>query len=229
MSDIKKIQTIIQTHMRVCDAVLTTSNGVKVPTVRGPVSASDVISEKGYRYKRGFWEKILNRDYVRDSISSRKMLGMIEHPESDEDYLNTPYEKASHVVVAVDIVDSTPLGTFALLNNEYGNKMKALVDLNVPLGVSTRGLGDIVQDDVSPYIEETNYGLITWDFTRNPNFRNLQMQKVSDSLSSSPLFKELIQSYSLRDSVDESYNSINLKRDMLKIQAELTNLINKIR
>ena len=76
MNEIKKIQTVIVTHMRVCDSVITAADGGKIPLVKGPVSASDVISEKGYRYKRGFWNNILNREYVKDAISSRKMLGL---------------------------------------------------------------------------------------------------------------------------------------------------------
>lgn len=223
-----KIQTTILSTMRICDSVITNAEGVKFPTVRGPVSAADVISEKGYRYRRGFWENVLARDYVKDSINSRKMLGMIEHPISDEEYLSTPYETASHLVIATEIVDSVPYGTFALLNNSHGNAIKALADLYVPIGVSTRGLGDMIQDSVSPYVDETNYGLITWDFTRNPNFKTLAMQKVTDSLRSNPQYQELIQAYGLRDSAEEHYSKERLIKDISKMLGELSNLIGKL-
>ena len=122
-----------------------------------------------------------------EMLKERTSLGTIEHPEDDGAYLRTPYEDASHVVIDAVLKGNDPFCKFALLNNQKGNSVKALVDLEIPVGVSTRGLGDTLSDSVSPYIDEDNYALITWDIVNNPNFASLKMQHFRLSKSKSYL------------------------------------------
>ena len=91
---------------------------------------------------------------------------------------------------------------FRMLNNPHGNAIKALVDLGHQPGVSTRGLGEYGNDDISQYVCDDNYALLGWDIVRTPNFSELKMDKVSDSLRSMPLFQEVVQMYHIRDTVD---------------------------
>lgn len=216
-----KIFITNQTKFRIADS-LVTDEGVKIPTVFGKLSAHETQSEKGYRYRDGFWTRVLNNPYVQEKIENKSMLGMIEHPKDDNEYLATPYDKASHVVLKVDVKEDEPYGTFGLVNNEHGNAIKALVELGVPIGVSTRGLGEVVQDNVSEYINEDNYGLITWDFTRNPNFGSLCMSKVTDSMTQLPEFKQLTEMLKLRDSADEHFSKERLLKDIEGIEKHLS-------
>lgn len=171
-----------------------------MPIVEGPLSSVDILTPNGYRYKKGFWDKVLAEQYVKDMILNRECLGTIEHPESDAEYMKTSYELASHVVTKVVVKDHIPYGTFALLNNNKGCAIKALVEVGVPVGVSTRGLGDTLTDEKGDYIDENNYLLITWDFTKAPNIP-VQMREISDSLRESSTFKQLVEMHQLRDSV----------------------------
>ena len=133
-------------------------------------------------------------------------------PEDDSEYLKTPYEKASHIILEATVdAQGNPWGKFGILNNQHGNTLKALLDVGHMPGVSTRGLGDTAKDDKSVYIPDENYALITWDIVRNPNFASLKMEKISDSVKTSPVFKELVEMYHLRD----SYQDVpNLESDM---------------
>lgn len=212
---------------RVQDSVVL--GNVSCPVVKGPLSAVDLVTTNGYRYKNTFWKRVINHDSVQERVSNREMLGMIEHPEDDEEYLRTPYKKASHVVLGVSIENMIPIGTFGLLNNPEGNSMKALADLGVPLGVSTRGLGDFLEDEVSQYVDENNYICITWDFTNNPNIKQSKMiiSKVSDSMRSNPLYSELLDMYQIRDS--GTYARIEaLSSNIYKLVEELKTEISKI-
>ena len=223
----KKIITSSTSKFRVIDSV-TDASGNKIPIIYGPLSFEEVPSQKGYRYRSGFWQKALSNPAVEDSIKNHSMLGMIEHPVSDEEYFKTPYDKASHVVWNVEIKDGVPYGTMALVNNQYGNSIKALADLGVPIGVSTRGLGDYCQDSVSEYIDEDSYALITWDFTRNPNLQGASMSKITDSFMQTPLFKQFVEAYQLRDSVDESYSRDKLKAEMAKMRDVMKEQLEKL-
>lgn len=225
---LNKVITTRLSPFRICDSVKL-DNGVTIPIIQGQVSQVGIISQNGYRYREGFWNKVLSNPRVSDALSSRSMLGMIEHPTDDDDYLATPYDKASHVVLKA-WVDSAgnPYAHLGLLNNEQGNNLKALAEVGVPIGVSTRGLGSSAHDDVSEYIDEDNYMLLTWDCVKSPNFPDLTMTKVSDSIKSSSLFKEMVGACHLRDSVDDHYSSANLEREVNAIRDELQNTLQRL-
>jgi hypothetical protein len=223
----KRIVTSSMSKFKIMDSI-TDNVGNKISMIYGPLSFEEVQSKKGYRYRDGFWNKILSNEKVIEDIESHSMLGMIEHPKDDADYIKTPYDKASHVIWNVDLKKGVPYGTIALLNNTNGNAMKALADLGVPIGVSTRGLGEFLSDSVSEFIDEDSYALITWDFTRNPNLEKAVLSKVTDSFMETPIFREFIDAYKLRDSVDESYDHERLKKEFMLMREESMKTIERI-
>lgn len=198
---LSKIQSVRRTLLRVTDSIQM-DNGITCPCITGQVSQVGVISQNGYRYNLGFWD-IINTPEFQERVESRDLLGTIEHPTDDAEYLRTPYEKASHVAVKSWLDgEGNPYATFALLNNDKGNAIKALVDVGHKPGVSTRGLGDIVKDATSEFVSPEGYQIISWDIVRAPNFQSLHLDKVSDSLMASPLFKEVCGMYQVRDSIE---------------------------
>lgn len=210
---LNKIQTTRGNKMRICDSL--NLNGVTVPIIQGQVSEVEVMSQNGYYYKRDFWRNILGQPCIQDSILSHDMLGMIEHPTDDEDYLKTPYDKASHFVHKAWVEsDGNPYAQFGLLNNEQGNNIKALIEIGHKVGVSSRGLGEMANDEKGQYVTDNNYMFLTWDIVRNPNFADLRLDKVTDSLRSNPIFKELVQMNQLKDSADEHYQQSSLLKNM---------------
>lgn len=211
---LNKIYSDYLTKFRVCDSVIT-DRGVKIPTITGQVGMVDSVSQNGYRYQTNFWDIILGNQAIQDTINSRHMLGMIEHPTDDMVFMATPYEDASHVVMKAWVQDHQPFATFGLLNNPHGNAIKALLDVGCQPGVSTRGLGSFGQDSVSQFVDSTGYTLLTWDLVRNPNFATLAMSPVTDSLRANPVFKELVEAHALKDSADDHYNADSLRSEMI--------------
>jgi len=211
---IHKISSDYMSRFKICDSV-TTDSGVTIPCISGQVGMVDSVSQNGYRYKTDFWDTILADRSIQDSINSRHMLGMIEHPEDDARFMATPYEDASHVVMKAWVQDHQPIATFGLLNNPHGNAIKALLDVGCQPGVSTRGLGSFGQDAESQFVDSANYKLITWDLVRNPNFSTLSMAPVTDSLRKNPIFQELVDMHQLKDSSDEHYNPQGLRAEMI--------------
>ena len=210
---LNKIQSVRKTRFRVADSIVLDS-GVTIPCITGQVGQVDVISQNGYRYRTNFWDTVINDSIIQKQIESRDMLGMIEHPEDDDEYLKTPYDKAALAVIKAWVDNHNPYAILGLLNNEHGNKIKALVDVGHHPGVSTRGLGSYDRDSTSQYVSEDNYLLITWDIVVSPNFSDLKMSPVTDSLTSSPLFKELCQMHQLKDSAAADYNASKLIQEM---------------
>lgn len=210
-----KIETVWRNHLKLCDSI-TSQTGERVPVLAGQVGQVDVTSPNGYRYKMGFWDKVLSDSVILEKIQNRDILGMTEHPVDDSEYLKTPYDKASHVVLKAWVQDGNPYAQIGLLNNKQGNDIKALIDVGHKPGISTRGLGSVLTDSIGQYIPDKDYMFLTWDIVRNPNFGTLRMNTITDSLRRSPIFKELCEMHQLQDSVDESYNSDKLDVDMGK-------------
>lgn len=210
---LNRIESLHKNRFKITDSY-TLDSGVTIPCICGQCGQVDVISKNGYRYKRGFWDKVLSDELVINSINSRDNFGMLEHPEDDNHYLVTPYDQASHVIMKAWVENGNPFATFGLLNNEKGNQIKALIDVGHHPGVSTRGLGSFCKDSISQFIDENNYMFITWDIVRNPNFGDLRMDKVTDSMMKSSVFKELVQMHELKDSADEHFCREKLLKEM---------------
>lgn len=115
-----------------------------------------------------------------------------------------------------------------LLNNEPGNAVKALIEVGHRPGVSTRAFGEYSKDSVSSFVKEDTYTCIGWDVVSAPNFEDIRMDKVSDSLETLPEFRELMQMTQLRDSVDENYNRDHLKSDIEQVRILLKRISNHL-
>lgn len=206
-------------HFRITDSKSARNDGIV--TIQGQVSSEEERSQKGYRYISGFWEKVLRNPDTQELIKNKQMLGQIEHPadsEGDWNYLSTPYDKASHVVTRAWIDPSNnPWASFALLNNEHGCNVKALLEVGHNPGVSTRGMGEIKSDSLGEFVDDTGYSLISWDIVRSPNFPSLRLKQLSDSIE----FKELAQAIQLRDSGKESFNKEVLLKEIEHLAAEI--------
>lgn len=225
MRNLCKIQSVVISQFKIVDSIETPS-GEKMPCISGKASHTDVISQKGYRYRKGFWPKVINSPALQSRIESRDVLGMIEHPKDDADFLHTPYDKAAVICLRAWCEGEDPYITLGLLNNPQGNAIKALVEVGHRPGVSTRAFGDYAKDDVSSYIVDDGFTCIGWDVVRSPNFEDIRMDKVSDSLETLPEFRELMQMTQLRDSVDENYNHDHLRSDIDQAVACLKRISN---
>lgn len=224
---INKISSAFQTRFKITDSVVTES-GVTIPTISGQVGQVDVVSQNGYRYKTDFWQKVLADSTIQETIAARKMLGTVEHPTDDDEFMSTSYENASHVIFKAWVQNNQPFATMGLANNIHGNAIKALIDLGVHPGVSTRGLGTFGQDSISQFVQDDGYCLLTWDIVKNPNFSKLSMCPVTDSLMGTEKFKMLMEMHQLKDSADEHYNREALIADAAKLIAELQDTMLKL-
>jgi hypothetical protein len=200
-----------------------------ITRIQGQVSIEDTTSQKGYRYLPGHWKKIISDTTIQQLIADKQMLGQIEHPvdaDGDHNYLYTPYDKASHIVTRAWIHDHTncPWAEFSLLNNEQGAQLKALLELGHQPGVSTRGLGEFKTDSAGEYVDDQNYSLITWDVVRTPNFPELRLCSISDSLYNTPQFKQYVQMFQLKDSGSASFSHEGLIKQIDAMTYELKRL-----
>jgi hypothetical protein len=116
--------------------------------LEGKWGSVDEEVKNGRTYTKEVWEPALAK-YTESHISQKRALGELNHPAGPTVNL----DRVSHLIenLKIDgkgvygrarILESTPMGAIA----------KSLIDEGVKLGVSTRGLGSLVQRDGRTYV-----------------------------------------------------------------------------
>jgi len=133
------------------------------PVVGGILATAEVKNGNGRYYKRSLWEREI--DKYMDSVKERRALGELDHPESSVINL----KNASHNIVDIYWDGNTVMGKIEILPTPSGNILKALLESNIRLGVSSRGMGSL-QENADGLLEvQDDFDLLCWDFVSTPS------------------------------------------------------------
>ena len=133
------------------------------PIVGGILATAEVKNGNGRYYKRSLWEREI--DKYMDSVKERRALGELDHPESSVINL----KNASHNIVDIYWDGNTVMGKIEILPTPSGNILKALLESNIRLGVSSRGMGSL-QENADGLLEvQDDFDLLCWDFVSTPS------------------------------------------------------------
>jgi hypothetical protein len=142
-------------------------NTVKVPAVKkvmmkGILQKADTLNQNGRIYPLKVLEREV-RNYQKFIIENRA-LGELDHPDSSVVNL----KNVSHIVREAHIENGTVYGTVEILNTPSGQILQSLVESNVKLGISSRGVGSTrKQEDY--YVVQDDFQLICWDYVSEPS------------------------------------------------------------
>lgn len=91
-------------------------------------------------YPREIMEKEVGR-YTKEYINKNRAYGELGHPDSPTINL----DRVSHMIKSLRVEGDNYIGKAKILDTPYGKIVKALIDEGAQLGVSSRGLGSLVQ------------------------------------------------------------------------------------
>lgn len=144
---------------------------------RGVFGAVDRTNENGRKYPRPVWQRNLGEaSPLIQRIASRMVLGELEHPESGMTHL----ARVSHIIEGAWLEDLNAdneygveagtyiVGEYTVFNTPHGLILQELHDAGVPVGVSSRGRGDVETVDGIDIVQD-NYDCETWDCVYNPS------------------------------------------------------------
>jgi hypothetical protein len=134
-------------------------------TLEGVFQRADTKNANGRVYPRGLWQEIMKNQDVNDRLTSRRMLGELDHPASG----STSLSRVSHVVTGHKLLpDGTVEGRFDILNTPSGQIAATLIEAGVQLGVSSRGDGSVEKKgDVDEV--QNDFRLETYDIVLKPS------------------------------------------------------------
>ena len=123
--------------------------GVKAPSgnplVEGILATAEIKNGNGRYYSKDLWEREINK--YRKVVEENRATGELDHPESS--IINL--KNVSHIIRDMWWDGDDVIGKIEILPTASGNILRALVENNVQVGVSSRGMDSldcqIVQDE----------------------------------------------------------------------------------
>lgn len=115
------------------------ADGTKQYFIEGRWATADEKNKNRRVYPRPVLESAVDK-YVRDYVAKNRALSELGHPQGPTVNLDRASHKIERLVMEGNYVN----GRGKILNTPMGNIAKGLIDEGVVLGVSTRGLGTVI-------------------------------------------------------------------------------------
>lgn len=108
--------------------------------IEGVFLQSNLKNRNGRMYPREIMEKEVNR-YNKEYITKNRAFGELGHPDSPTINL----DRVSHMIKSLKLDGNNWVGKAKIMDTPYGKIVKSLIDEGAQLGVSSRGMGSLVQ------------------------------------------------------------------------------------
>lgn len=156
---------------------LTESEGGKL-IARGEFGRCGVPTKNGRNYPEDIMQREIDR--LSEALSSRAVHGMLDHPESGK----TSLGEVSHIITDLKIKDGIVVGEAEILNTRKGQDLRALIEADVQIGISSRGYGSTQPGKTKEEgeIVQSDFVLKTYDFVADPAMRTAIPRFVSEDM-----------------------------------------------
>ena len=114
-------------------------NGEKDYTIQGIFAQTNKKNRNGRIYPREIMEQAVDK-YDKEQIKTKRAVGELNHPEGPTVNL----DKVSHLITNLEFKGDDIVGKARILDTPNGKIVKGLLEGGVQLGVSTRGMGSLV-------------------------------------------------------------------------------------
>ena len=154
---------LIETQVFTLSGTLTEGKtGIGNPIVEGILATAEVKNGNGRYYPKSIWEREI--DKYMDSVNNNRACGELDHPESTVINL----KNVSHNIKDIWWDGDYIMGKIEILPTPSGNVLKALIDSNIQVGVSSRGMGSVKQIGETLEVQD-DFELLCWDFVSTPS------------------------------------------------------------
>lgn len=147
-------------------------------------------------------EYLKHLQYIRDDVKAGTLLGELDHPD---DRFETKLHEASHRIIDIWYEPETKLvkGKIELLTTPNGMLARSIVDMGIPLHISSRAAGTINKDNTVSIQQ-----IYTYDLVAKPGFAKAQLHRVNESADSNEnKYDEKIKSFLEKTETREDKNT----------------------
>ena len=133
--------------------------------IRGVFGRCNEKNNNGRIYPTAVLESQLSK--VQPLINERRLCGELDHPQNDTVKLSN----ASHLITKLDMKGNELIGEAEILKTPAGLTAKALVEGGVKIGISSRGMGTLSENETGDKIVNEDFRLVTFDLVADPSTR----------------------------------------------------------
>lgn len=171
----------------------------------GPIATCSEATRNGRRYNRELWEKALNDDVFDEKLKTKSLFLELGHPENREE---TDMTKVCACIPEMPKIVGDDLYAYVdILDTDNGRLLKTLCDYGFVPGISSRGSGDVMDNDE---VDPDTFFLETWDIVQLPAVKKARLQ-MAESLDTNKL--------KLRKALTESIDKADAKGKVIMKEA----------
>jgi hypothetical protein len=150
----------------ICQDLLTEEEKIKVKNgttyLSGLMQEAEKLNGNGRLYSRQIMEREVQN--YKKLVDERRALGELDHP--DDSVINL--KNCSHLVIDLWMDGCKVMGKIEVLNTPAGNILQSLVRSGVKMGISSRGMGSIREQNGKTIVED-DFQLICFDMVSDPS------------------------------------------------------------
>ncbi|RPF76129.1 MAG: primosomal protein [Rickettsiales bacterium TMED254] len=137
--------------------------GKKTYMIEGIFAQAERKNRNGRIYPKAIMEKAVGK-YNKDFVSNGRAVGELNHPSGPTINL----DRVSHLVTEMNFQGNDVVGKAKILDTPNGTIAKQLLDGGVKLGVSTRGMGSLMNQNNVAVVKD-DYILNAVDIVQDPS------------------------------------------------------------
>ena len=145
------------------DYITEDKKGNKNHVIEGVFMQADSKNRNGRIYEKKILEAAVEK-YIKEQVSTGRAVGELNHPEGPTVNL----DKVSHKITELKWDGSNVIGKASILKTPMGQIVEGLLEGGVKLGVSSRGMGSLVQKNGTSYVGK-DFMLATVDIVQDPS------------------------------------------------------------
>ena len=155
---------LISEEIQNAEMLVEETNGKKNYKIKGIFLQSDIKNRNGRIYENDILQKEVKR-YNQEFINKKRAFGELGHPDGPTVNL----ERVSHMITKLQPEGKNFIGEAKIMDTPYGKIVKGLIDEGAQLGVSSRGMGSLVQKNGANYVGKDFYLATAADIVADPS------------------------------------------------------------
>ena len=166
---------LIREEVEAVEVLVEEKAGKKHFYIHGPFLQGDVKNRNGRIYESSILAKEVNR-YNESYVSKNRAMGELGHPDGPTVNL----DRVSHKITSLKQEGSNFIGKAKILETPMGRIAGALLNDGVTLGVSSRGMGSLVQRNGANYVGEDFMLATAADIVADPSAPDAFVQGIME-------------------------------------------------
>ena len=154
------------------ELILSEGSTTGLTKFRGRFQEAESVNKNKRMYPYDVLDENMQR--LQEAIKDRRLVGELDHPTDSIIH----FANASHIITKMWWEGNTLMGEGEILTTPHGKVLKALLDNDVKVGISSRGVGNGKVNEDGILVIGESYKLITFDIVADPSTFEAYQEKV---------------------------------------------------